>query len=122
MDEFMRRIPDNIYIFEVTKLCGYGEFVMVYKNASIYDLFNTISNKFGHVNDEQLFFMNEETRERHLIQKSVFFTVKDLILKFQNTPSLKNVIKPLYEMPAQVVYRIYYDDGHTLPSCGCRDE
>lgn len=39
MDEFMRRIPDNIYIFEVTKLCGYGEFIMVYKNASIYDLF-----------------------------------------------------------------------------------
>ena len=112
MDEFIGKMPDNMYIFEITKLCGYGMFVVVYKNATISELFKNISNIFGNVTENQLFFRNEETKDKYIIPKTDFFSVKDLIAKFRESPSLKNAIKPVYELPAPVVYRIYYDDGH----------
>jgi len=30
---------------------------------------------------------------------------------------LKNAVKPVYDLPSPVVYRIYYDDGHTQTGC-----
>lgn len=106
-----------MYIFEITKLCGYGMFVVVYKNATISELFKVVSNIFGNVIDNQLFFRNEETKEKYVIPKTDFFNMKDLIAKFRDSPHLKNAIKPVYELPSPVVYRIYYDDGHTHNSC-----
>jgi hypothetical protein len=117
MDEFIRKIPDNMYIFEITKLCGYGMFVVVYKNATISELFKVVSNIFGNVNVEHLFFRNEETKEKHIIPKTDFFTMKELIAKFRDSPSLKNAVKPVYDLPSPVVYRVYYDDGHAQTGC-----
>ena len=117
MDEFVCKIPDHMYIFEITKLCGYGMFVVVYKNSTIAELFKVVSNIFTNVNENQLFFKNEETKEKYVIPKTDFFTVKDLIAKFRDSPSLKNAIKPVYDLPSPVVYRIYYDDEHTHNGC-----
>lgn len=112
-DFFSKRIPDTMYIFEVTKLCGYGEFVIVYKNTSLSELFKTVSHCFGNPNVNNLFFMNKDKQIKYPIPNSDFFTVRDLITKFQNTAELRDVVKPLYELPAHVVYKIYYDDGHS---------
>jgi hypothetical protein len=112
-DFMLKRIPDTMFIFEVTKLCGYGEFAIVYKNASLTDFHRSVSNCFGTSTINNLFFMNPETKVRYEIPKSDFFTVRDLITKFQNDPELKKSIKPVYDLPANIVYKIYYDDGHT---------
>ena len=56
-DFFSKRIPDSMYIFEVTKLCGYGEFVIVYKNTSLSELFKTVSHCFGNPTVNNLFFI-----------------------------------------------------------------
>ena len=111
-DIMLKRIPDTMYIFEVTKLCGHCDFGIVYKNASLMDFHKSMSSCFGTTIINNMFFMNPETKVRYEIPKSDFFTVRDLITKFQNDSELKKSIKPLYDLPANIVYKIYYDDGH----------
>ena len=43
----LSRIPDKMYVFEITKKCGYSEFVLVYKDSPISDLFTIASNRFS---------------------------------------------------------------------------
>ena len=61
-------------------------FVVVYKNSTIAELFKVVSNIFTNVNENQLFFKNEETNEKFAIPKTDFFTVKDLIAKVKAKP------------------------------------
>jgi hypothetical protein len=116
-DFMIHRIPDTMYIFEVTKLCGYGEFMFIYKNMPLSDLYKSVFGCFGNSNANGLFFMNPETKIRYPIPKSDFFSIRDLITKFQNDPEIRSVIKPLYPLPANIVYKIYYDDGHVHATC-----
>ena len=51
-------IPETMYIFEVTKSCGYSEFVLAYKDFSIAELIKTVSIQFQDPSINSLFFMN----------------------------------------------------------------
>ncbi len=37
-NSFIQYIPNNHYFFEVTKLCGYGEFFMINKRSNLLEL------------------------------------------------------------------------------------
>ncbi len=41
-EQLCNGIPNNKYIFEITKLCGYGEFLTVYKKQTLLDLYNYV--------------------------------------------------------------------------------
>ena len=112
LDVFVRRVPDYMYVFDVAKLCGYSEFVLVCKTVPISDLHKAVIQAYGLKDGVNLFFMNDATKERHVIPNTDIFTLRELVAKCQSTPNLQEFIKPLYELPTPTVYRIYFDDEH----------
>ena len=99
-NSFIQYIPNNHYFFEVTKLCGYGEFFMINKRSNLLELHKNIGIQFQCENLKRLFIKDENTLEEILIPNTDM-TVFDFILS--------NYLKPIYELPTPVVYRIYID-------------
>jgi hypothetical protein len=125
MNDMIRCIPNNKYMFEVTKCCGYSTFVLVQKDASLIDLYKEIAIHFQCVEIKSLFLVsgdssvpidmsnnmcininNNNNQRRLYIPLTVMQTVRQLL--YANQP----YFKPIYPIPHHVVYRIYLDDGH----------
>lgn len=103
------RIPNTMYIFEVTKNCGYSEFVLVYKDFSITELIKTVSIQFQDSTIDSLCFKNPETNERRTISSTDSGTIREMIIQFQNDETMN--LKPVYpNMEFFVVYRIHLLD------------
>lgn len=103
------RIPDTMYIFEVTKTCGYSEFVLAYKDFSIAEFIKTVSIQFQDSTIDSLCFTNPETNERRTILSTDSGTIREMITQFQNDETMH--LKPVYQnMEFFVVYRIYLLD------------
>lgn len=129
LDAYMRTVPTYMYVFEVTKSCGYGAFIMVYKDAPIADIHRFVSYEMGIAPSCRLYFMNPETREEYDVPNTTLFTVRELITKFQRNDTERNdgkrndterndaatfQLRPIYgNVDSLVVYRLYYDDGIT---------
>ena len=47
LNEYIIEAPGRMYIFEITKLCGYSTFVFMYKDETMLDLYNRVSHHFG---------------------------------------------------------------------------
>lgn len=47
LNEYIIEAPGRMYIFEITKLCGYSTFVFLYKDETLLDLYNRVSHHFG---------------------------------------------------------------------------
>ena len=115
----MRTVPTYMYVFEVTKSCGYGAFIMVYKDAPIADIHRFVSYEMGIAPSCRLYFMNPETREEYDVPNTTLFTVRELIAKFQRNDIERNDtatfrLQPIYsDVNSLVVYRLHYDDGIT---------
>jgi len=103
------RIPNTMYIFEVTKKCGYSEFVLVYKDFSIAEFIKTVSIQFQDSTINSLCFKNPETNERRTISSTDSRTIREMITQFQNDETMN--LKPVYQkMEFFVVYRLYLLD------------
>jgi hypothetical protein len=114
--QLCNRISNNKYIFEITKLCGYGEFLTAYKTQSLLDLYNIISLQFDREIVE-IFFLNNITHEKIKIPITSNIKIQDFI--FNCNSGSQQIIKPIYPIPCKIVYRIYYDDGHTHGNKAC---
>lgn len=102
-------IPNTMYIFEVTKKCGYSEFVLAYKDFSIAELIKTVSIQFQDSTIDSLCFKNPETDERRTISSTDSGTIREMITQFQNDETIN--LKPVYQnMEFFVVYRIHLLD------------
>lgn len=90
----------------MTKCCGYGEFMLVYKDYTLADLYKQACLQFS-VSSIQLFLDGpwERTRERIAIPNTDVITVRQFILE--------NPAVPIYPVDIPVVYRIWYDSGHS---------
>ena len=110
-DVMLNRIPDKMYVFEITKKCGYSEFVLVYKDSPVSDLFTIASNQFS-TNVNCLYFMNTETKQHYHILNTNRVSMRELITSFQQNTEMQNFIEPIYKnVERLVVYRLFYDDG-----------
>jgi hypothetical protein len=47
LNEYLIETPGRMYIFEITKFCGYSTFIFMYKDETMLDLYNRISHHFG---------------------------------------------------------------------------
>jgi hypothetical protein len=101
--DYFRLITEYQYIFEITKCCGYGEWVNVYKKSQINKIFENIQNQFGYRPDK-LFVIDNDLNK--------------LEIPDDNSISLRSFIannykffRPIYPYPANIIYRIYIDDG-----------
>ncbi len=107
------RIPETMYIFEVTKTCGYSEFVLAYKDFSIAELIKIVSIQFQDSTIDSLFFMNPETHEQHTLLSTDLGTIREMITQFQNDETMQYATRPLYpNIKEFVVYRIYLPDNN----------
>ena len=117
LDDLCNKIPNNKYIFEVTKLCGYGEFLLVYKKQTLLDLYKTVSMQSECKDIKELFFMDSITNQKIRVPITNEITVWEFIFSKNNGPN--QVIKPIYPIPCKIVYRLYFDDGHTHGDNAC---
>jgi hypothetical protein len=109
--DLCNKIPNDKFIFEITKLCGYGEFLIIYKKQTLLDLYKTISMQFECKDIKELFFINNCTNKKIRIPITDEITIWQFIFNYNSGPI--QVIKPVYPVPCKIVYRIYFDDGHT---------
>ena len=135
LNEYIIESPGRMYIFEVTKLCGYSTFVFMYKDETLLDLYNRISHHFGCRDIKGLYIDNHLHKKSRTsnntrindnnnnkacccidkdnlisVPFSSLTSVKDFI--FNNTAKEPRNLAPVYPLPVPVVYRIYLDDGH----------
>jgi len=104
-DDYLRLITSYQYIFEVTKCCGYGEWVSVYKDLPLNQLYENIKNQFGgFYKPNNLCVLDNNLNKLHIPQDETM-TLRTFIL---NNPSF---FRPIYPLPAYVIYRIFIDDG-----------
>ena len=109
LNAYINEIPNRMITFEVTKLCGYNTFIFLYKNETCNDLFCRVS---------QHFYDNNDTTN---IKELYFMPINGTKISIQNTnTSIRNFInqnykqiKPIYNLTSPVVYKLYFDDGHT---------
>lgn len=99
---FLKQLPNEKYVFEVTKCCNYSTFVMVDKRGTLLDLYKEVSNWFECKTVKALYLLDDEEEHRTTIPMTDVVSIKD----FTNT------LRPIYPVPNWVVYRIYLDDGH----------
>jgi len=117
IEDLVNKIPNNKYIFEITKLCGYGEFLVVYKKQTLLDLYKTVSMQFECKDIKELFFINDSTNEKIRIPITNEITIWNFLFSHNNGPV--QLIKPKYPVPCKIVYKIYFDDGHTHGDSPC---
>jgi len=109
--EFFGLTANYQYIFELTKCCGYGEWVAVYKDAPLSRLYDNIYLQFGGLKPDKLYALNE-SGERLDILCDEEYTVRKLI----SDNSL--FFRAIYPLPSSAVYCIYVDEP-----CNCsKDE
>jgi hypothetical protein len=138
LNEYIIESPGRMYIFEITKLCGYSTFIFIYKDETMLDLYNRVSHHFGCKDIQGLYIDsylhknsntnddNKNSSHNHnqicnhtKIDKlipvpiSSLVTIREFI--FNNTAKEPRNMEPIYSIPFPVVYRIYLDDGH----CHC---
>ena len=110
-------ILNNQYIFEITKLCGHGQFIPIFKRQTLIDIYKIISLHYDCKDIKQLFFINSCTNEKIHIPITHVITIQDFL--FSHNSGSSQIIKPIYPIPSTVVYRIYFDDGHTHGNSPC---
>ena len=57
LNEYLIETPGRMYIFEITKFCGYSTFIFMYKDETMLDLYNRISHHFS-CNDIKGLYIN----------------------------------------------------------------
>lgn len=108
---YNEKMKKNMYIFEITKCCGYSEIIPVYKNETMFDLFSKISHHFDDIEIKDLFFytIKAEYIKIPLSNKKIsdFINDNDYVIPVRLiTLDSKSSVK---------VYNIYLDDG----ICSC---
>ena len=104
---YIREIPGRMFIFEVTKCCYYSTFVLMYKDESTIELYNRVSQHFG-TKVVSLYIMGDDNN-RIPVPLNSFMSIKEFVYK--HIDANQRNLKPIYDMPLPVVYRIFYDDG-----------
>lgn len=110
-EDYCNKIHHDKYIFEITKLCGYGEFLVIYKKQTLLDLYKMVSMQFECKDIKELFFINSSTNEKIRIPITNELTIWEFI--FSKNNGAIQMINPIYPIPCKIVYRLYFDDGHT---------
>ena len=106
ISNMIKRIPDSKYLLEITKCCKYSEFLAINKDKSLASLYKAVSVQF-HQKVVSIYVYNiNDPNDRLVIPFDACTTIRHFISK--NSV----YFKPLYPLPAEVVYKICYDDGH----------
>ena len=142
VNDFLNEIPGRLYVFEITKFCGYSTLIFMYKDETMLDLWNRVSHHFSchdikglyidsclnRVNGSSSANVNNSNNNTVCNDNNKCSCCRDKTGKYIPVPmsSLKTIrqfvyenisgesrnLVPIYPIPIPVVYRIYLDDGH----------
>jgi hypothetical protein len=129
LNKYYNYAENNMIILEVEKLCGYSEFVFIYKNSRLVDVCNSIFRHFecSHKENKKIFVKNTMNNQSTCSSSSVPMDVEESrFLLYDSDELFRDFVKnhneyfrPLYEIPCKVVYKIYLDDGHNICNNEC---
>ena len=108
LDMYVKEIPGKMFIIELTKCCNYSTFVLMYKEESLIDLYRRVSFHMG-CDIVSLYILTSDNI-RITVPINSNKTIREFI--YTQTDLNNRNMKPVYDMPLPVVYRIYLDDGH----------
>ena len=141
VNDYLNEIPGRLYVFEITKFCGYSTLIFMYKDETMLDLWNRVSHHFSCHDIKGLYIdsclnnannnnanNNNNNANNICNDNNKCSCCRDKTGKYIPVPmsSLKKVrefvyenisgesrnLVPIYPIPMPVVYRIYLDDGH----------
>ena len=107
LTQHLKEVPGRMFTFEVTKCCNYSTLVFLYKEDMVCDLFLQVAKHFGCQRLISLYILDQEGHKIQ-IPFNTRSTLKEFIFEQQNN----RILKPIYDVPLPVVYRLYFDDGH----------
>lgn len=110
LQDFIHNMSNYKYIFEVTKVCGYSELFIIYKDNTLLDLYKNVSLQFNCHDIKKLYMKNTSTMENINIPITEKMTVRNFIVE-------NNCFLPIYNLPSPTVYRIYFEDESCYHSC-----
>lgn len=105
----LKEIPGRMFTIELTKCCNYGTLLFLYKEDKLSDLFIQAAKHFGCQKLVSLYLLDQQG-QKVLVPFNSSTLIKDFI--FEHTQTSNRILKPIYDVPLPVVYRIYIDDGH----------
>ena len=108
LDMYVKEIPGKMFIIELTKCCNYSTFVLMYRDESLIDLYRRVSFHMG-CDIVSLYILTCDN-SRITVPINSNKTMKEFI--YSQTDLNNRTMKPIYDVPLPVVYRIYLDDGH----------
>lgn len=103
MKDYVSRISDRNFIFEVTKCCGYSEILCVNKKETLSNFHRNINFQFG--KHHEMYVINNKTNEKVTLPDSSDILIQTFIIEN------RECFIPLYSLPNDVVYRIHFHDG-----------
>lgn len=109
INEYTDSFSSKMFIFEVTKCCGYSAFVLVYKDQLVNELYSNVFNHFGRNQILSLYILDNDGNKL-LLSDHLNRSVRDFIEQYTNNDN--RLLNPVYPLPLPVVYKIYLDDGH----------
>lgn len=106
-------IPNTSYIIQVSKICGYSEFLFIFKSFTLIDLYKYVSIQFSCNDIKRLFIKNEKTNTTRTIPVTDKITMQQFVVLInKGNDEIKGMLTPVYPLPDPVVFKIYIDDGH----------
>ncbi len=107
LKEYNKSLGSNKYLLLIKKCCGYGFLFPFYKQASLKELYRFIGYELKPSKPIHLYLTHQ------LMQLKQEIPPFDITLEgYLKEPIRNGDIKPIYKLPAPVVYEIYLDDGH----------
>ena len=104
--EYIANLFEKQYVFEVTKSCGYSEWVTVYKQEPIERLYKNIMQQFVPVSQCKIYAYNSSTDEKLFLKvDDADNTKNDTVCDFLHKN--RDFFKPIYPVPSKVVYKLF---------------
>ena len=107
---FYRSIANNHIWFDVEKVCGYSELTSIHHLSTTQDLWHHVANQFENKNIILYYFDNSPNKTR------IEFPQSNDMLLHRFLREHNKIFIPIYPYPANVVYKLYLDDGCHDPS------
>lgn len=96
-----RHLTNNIFI-EVEKVCGYKELISLYKQDTLIDMYAAVRKVFELEPSEDMVMYLRNSENANIAIRMDNTLVKTYISEN------RNIIQPIYPIPAPAVYKFYY--------------
>lgn len=96
---------ENKFLFEMTKCCGYGYFQLFFKLSTLEEMYRAVELELSHLKIHAI-YLKDCNNLRLDIPRDPNLTLRDFFYANQQW------FIPIYPLPANVVYRVFFDDNH----------